>query len=134
MTGRGRGGGRGGRGNSGRGGRGGRGPGRGQNYTGARRAPKQGLCAALGINVFDYGHKAAADQMRMSWEKLVQYVGTNYNQDICNELQNKVRVTIPEPTQSQAVLARHATREQMVRAAQLNLQQARAARRFVLEV
>jgi hypothetical protein len=38
-------------------------------------AAKSGLCAALGNNVFDYGHRAAADQMRTSWEKLVQPVG-----------------------------------------------------------
>jgi hypothetical protein len=51
--------------------------GRGQNYTGTRMAAKSGLCAALGNNVFDCGHRAAADQMRTSWEKLVQFVGTN---------------------------------------------------------
>jgi hypothetical protein len=62
--------------------------GRGQNYTGARMAAKSGLCAALGNN--DYGHRAAADQMRTSWEKLVQFVGTNYGQDKSNELQNKI--------------------------------------------
>jgi hypothetical protein len=49
-------------------------------------AAKSGLCAALGINVFDYGQSAAADQMRTSWEKLVQVVGTNCGQDISNEL------------------------------------------------
>ena len=106
--------GRGGR-NSGRGGRGnndrgGRGRGRGQNYTGGSKASKSGLCSALGSNVFDYGHKAAADQMRTSWEKVVQYVGTNYGQDISNELQDKITVTLPEPTHTQTVLARHATR------------------------
>jgi hypothetical protein len=34
-----------------------------QNYTGGRTMPKSSLCAALGNNVFDYGHRAAADQM-----------------------------------------------------------------------
>jgi hypothetical protein len=70
MTGRGRGGSR-----SGHGGKhGGCGHGRAQNYTGARTVAKSGLCAALGINVFDYGHRAAADQMRTSWEKPVQFM------------------------------------------------------------
>jgi hypothetical protein len=55
--------GRGGRGNSDRGGRG---RGRGQNYTGATKTSRYGLCSALGNNVFDYGQKASADQMRMS--------------------------------------------------------------------
>jgi hypothetical protein len=71
MTGRGRGGSHGSK-HSGHGCR------RGQNYTGARMAAKSGLCAALGNNVFDFGHRAAADQMQTSWEKLAQFVGTNY--------------------------------------------------------
>jgi hypothetical protein len=96
MTGRGgRSGNRGGRGN---GGRGGRGRGRGQkNYTGTVSALKRGLCTTLGTNVFDYSQKSAADQMRTSWEKLVQYVGTNYGQDISNELQNMATVTFTQP-------------------------------------
>jgi hypothetical protein len=81
--------------------------GRGQNYTGTRMAAKSGLCAALGNNMFDYGHRAAADQMRTSWEMLVQFVGTNYGQDISNELQNKIPVIIPEPVHTLEVLARH---------------------------
>ena len=122
--------GRGGRGNSGRGGRG---RGRGQNYTSASSALKRGLCSALGTNVFDYGHKAAADQMRTSWEKLVDYVGTNYGQDISNELQNKLTVTLAEPVHDPAVLQRHAVREQMIRNGQVNLQQARQAQQVILQ-
>jgi hypothetical protein len=41
--------------------------GRGQNYTGAANAEKRGLCTNLGTNVFDYGQKSTADQMRTSW-------------------------------------------------------------------
>jgi hypothetical protein len=129
MTGRGRGGSRGGRGGE----RGGRGCGRGQNYTGTRTAAKSGLCAALGNNVFDYGHRAAADQMRTSWEKLVQFVGTNYGQDISNELQNKIPVVLSEPVHMPEVLARHAIREKMVRTREANLQRARLSKRVILE-
>jgi hypothetical protein len=60
MTGRGRGASHGRRGSK----HGRHGRGREQNYTGARTGAKSGLCAALGNNVFDYGHRAAADQMR----------------------------------------------------------------------
>jgi hypothetical protein len=66
--------------------RGGRGRGRGQNYNGSANAAKRGMCTNRGTNVFDYGQKSAADQMRTSWEKLVQYVGTNYGKYINNEL------------------------------------------------
>jgi hypothetical protein len=92
--------GRGGR-NKGRGGcdrgsanRGGRGRGRGQNYTGSANAAKRYMCINLGTNMFDYVQKSAADQMSTSWEKLVQYVGTNYGQNINNELQNKFWVVL----------------------------------------
>jgi hypothetical protein len=129
MTGRGRGGSRGGRGGE----RGGRGRGRGQNYTGARTVAKSGLCAALGNNVFDYGHRAATDQMRTSWEKLVQFVGTNYGQDISNELQNKIPVILSEPVHTPEVLARHAIHEQMVQTGEENLQRARLSKRVILE-
>ena len=131
--------GRGGRGNdnnnnSGHGGRGhGGGAGQGQHYTGGASTAMKGLCAALGTNVFDYGQKAAADQMRTSWEKLVQHVGTNHGQDISNELQNKQTVTIAEPTYSAAVMTRHAAREAMVRRGQRNIQAARRAQEILLQ-
>jgi ribosomal protein L15 len=118
--------------NNGRGGRGrgsanrgGRGRGRGQNYTGSVNAAKRGLCTNLGTNVFDYGQKSAADQMCTSWEKLAQYVGTNYVQDINNKLQNKVWIVLTEPVHTDYVLARHSVREVMIRNGQLNIQQAR---------
>ena len=127
--------GRGGRGHSGRGnsGRSGCGRGRGQNYSSTSGASKKGLCAALGNNVFDYGHKGAADQMRTSWEKLVQYVGMNYGQDISNELQNKMTITLPEPTHTDEVMQRHTHHEQLVQTGQANLQAAREQQHILLE-
>jgi hypothetical protein len=102
----------------------GRGCSRGQNYTGSANVAKKGLCTNFGANLFDYGKKSAADQMRTSWEKLVQYVNTNYGQDICNELQNKITVTLTEPVHTADVFLRHGVREQMIRTGQLNIQQA----------
>jgi hypothetical protein len=122
--------------NSGRAGRGygrGRGRGRGQNYTGTTASIKKGLCEALGGSVFDYGQKAAADQMRTSWEKVTDYVGSTYGQDICNELQNKTTVTLVEPTHAPAILSRHLARSTVVRAGLTNLQVARRANVVLLE-
>ena len=110
-----------------------RGCSRGSNYTGSTSAPKKGLCTALGANVFDYGTKGTADQMRTSWEKLMQYVGTNYGQDISNELQNKAVITLAKPTHSAAVLARHAVHEMMICTSQMNLQTARQAQLLLLQ-
>jgi hypothetical protein len=91
------------------------------------------MCANLGTNVFDYGQKSAADQIPTSWEKLVQYVGTNYGQDIYNELQNKVWVVLAEPVHTDDVLSRHSVREVMIRNDHLNIQQDQQAQETILK-
>jgi hypothetical protein len=65
--------------------------------------------------------------MRTSWEKLVHYVGTNYGQDINNELQNKITAVLVDPVHTDDVLMRHGVREVMIRTGQLNIQRARKA-------
>ena len=50
--------------------------GRGHHYSGVNCTSNKGICTDLSKNVFDYGHKAAAYQMRTSKEKLVHHVGT----------------------------------------------------------
>ena len=123
-----------GRGHGGRGNNnGGRGRGRGNNHANANSTAKRGSCAALGKNVFDYGHKAAADEMRTSWEKVVQCVGTACGQDISNELQNKGYIIVTEPIHSQAMLDRHAARVQVMARSRDNLQRARATQKVTLE-
>jgi hypothetical protein len=122
-----------GRGGRGRGGRGGRSRGRGQNYTGSANAARKVLCTNLGTNVFDYGEKSAADQMRTSWEKMAQYVGTNYGQDISNELQNKITVILIEPVHTGDVLLKHSLRETMILNSHMNIQRARKAQETILE-
>jgi hypothetical protein len=71
--------------------------------------------------------------MRTSWEKLVQFVGTNYGQDVSNELQNKIPVILSEPVHTPQVLARCAIREQMLQTGEVNLQRARLSKRVILE-
>jgi hypothetical protein len=118
---------------SGRGGLSHGGHGRGQNYTGSANTEKKGLCGNLGNNVFDYVQKSAADIMHISSEKLVQYVGTNYGQNISNELQNKITVDIIEPVHSAEVLSKHGLMEAMIRSRQRNIQRARKAQDIILE-
>ena len=88
------------RGGSGNGNHGEQDRGRGHNYSGASSVVKKGFCNALFTSMFDYGQNLAADQTRSSLEKLVQYAGTNYGQDIINELQNKITVNLVEPFHS----------------------------------
>jgi hypothetical protein len=92
--------GRGERGRGGRGGRTGKGPGggRGSSYSGGKaRTTKVGLCKDLEGNVFDFGTTSAADQMGITQEKIAQYIGAKYGEDIATELQNKAKVAIPAP-------------------------------------
>jgi hypothetical protein len=96
-------------------------------------AARKGLCANLGTNVFDYGQKSAADQMCISWEKREQYVGTNYGQDISNELQNKITVILVEPVHTDYVLLKHSLRETMIRNGQMNIHRARKSQETILE-
>jgi hypothetical protein len=78
--------------------------------------------------VFDYVQKSAADQMRTSWEKLAQYVGTNYGQDISNELKKKITVILVEPVHTDDVLLKHS-----LRYGQMNIQRALKAQDTILE-
>jgi hypothetical protein len=96
-------------------------------------AKHKGLCAALGIHVFDYGQKGAADQMRTTWEKIVHHVGTIYGHDISNELQNKKTVIIDEPKHTQDVLDKHAAKEVRRQTQQTRLDQARLLQKTQLE-
>ena len=71
--------------------------------------------------------------MRTSWEKIVQYIGTTYGQDISNELQNKIPFILAEPTYSTAIMHRHTARETVMRTSQANLLAAREKQVFILE-
>jgi hypothetical protein len=127
---------RGGRDGNSPGGRGRGGRGRGNTYSGlsGALAKHKGLCAALGIHVFDYGQKGAAgDQMRTTWEKIVHHVGTIYGHDISNELQNKKTVIINEPKHTQDVLDKHAANEVRRQTQQTTLDQARLLQKTQLE-
>lgn len=85
------------------------GHGRGNSYLGHHASNNKGLCSALGNNVFDYGLRGATDQMRNTWDKVCEYVGTEYRNDIANDLINKVEMTIPQSTYPQLVQTRHTT-------------------------
>jgi hypothetical protein len=62
----------------------------------------------------------------------VQYVGTNYEQDISNELQNKVVVILVKPVHMDDVLMRHGVLEVMIQNFQLNIQWTRQAQETIL--
>jgi hypothetical protein len=127
---------RGGRDGNCRGGRGRGGRGQGNSYSGlsGALAKHKGLCAALGIHVFDYyGQKGAADQMQTTWEKIVHHVRTICDHNISNELQNKKTVIIDEPKHTQDVLDKHTAKEVRRQTQQTRLDQARLLHKTQLE-
>ena len=76
---------------------------------------KKGLCSALGDHVFDYGQKWVADQMRTTWENIINHVGTIYGHNISNELQNKKQIEIPQPKYTHPVKVKHLKRFEQLR-------------------
>ena len=68
---------------AGRGGAGRGSGGRGKSYAVNKISTKKvGLCKDLEGNIFGYGTKTAANLMRTTQEKLIQYVGTKFGGDI----------------------------------------------------
>jgi hypothetical protein len=76
-------------------------------YTSKPKTSKVGLCKELESNIFNYGVSNAANLMRTTQEKIGQYVGIKYGEDIASELTNKTTVTIPPPVYSTAIPLRH---------------------------
>ena len=79
------------------------------NYTNTLNKNK-GLCSALGNNVFDYGQKGAAHQMRTTWENIVHHARTIYGHDIRNKLNKKTKVSISKPEYTDDVQLKHKQR------------------------
>ena len=128
--------GRGGRCHGGCGSRAGRGPGggRGNAYTGSSvKMTKVGLCKDLKGNVFNFGTTSAADQMQITQEKIAQYNGAKYREDIANELQNKTKTVFSAPAYPSATMTQHALQIAPVRSQQVRMLTARLSSRTSLE-
>ncbi len=85
---------------------------------------KVGLCKELKSNIFNYGISNPADLMGTTQEKIGQYIGIKYGEDIANKLTNKTTVTIPPPVYSTVILLRHQEWERHVRRKQANMRTA----------
>jgi hypothetical protein len=66
-------------------------------YSEKPKTTKVGLCKELESNVFHYGGYNAANTMRVTQEKIQQYVGIKYGEDIANKICNKVTVVLRPP-------------------------------------
>jgi hypothetical protein len=71
-------------------------------------------CKDLEGNVFTIGSGNKGKDglmLRISKEKLVLYIGTNYGDDACQEWLSEKQLVLQEPTFPDAVLARHRLRK-----------------------
>ena len=91
-----------------------------------------GLCKELEGHIFDYGGHGAANTMRVTQEKIQQYVGIKFGEDIANEIKNKTLVVLTPPKYSDAIEQRHVMWEQLVRKKQINLMAALKANLITL--
>jgi hypothetical protein len=95
---------------------------------------KIGLCKDLEGNMFDFRTTSAADQMRILQEKIAQYIGAKYGEDITNKLHNKTRIVLSAPVYPSMMMTQHALWIALVRSQQAAMSTARLLRRTSLEV
>ena len=65
---------------------------------------KQGCCAQV---FFDIRQQLSVDLLRTSLKKAIQYVGTNYGEDITDKLENCQQPTMSTPQHTAEVLRKH---------------------------
>jgi hypothetical protein len=86
------------------------------------------MCAELHHYIFDYGVANAADLLRTTQDKVAQFVGSKYGEDIANELTNKTTVVVAPPQYSAAIMSRHQEWERHVRSKQTRVKAALTAK------
>ncbi len=94
---------------------------------------KISLCKDLEGNVFNFVTTSTADQMRISQEKIAQYIGTKYGEDIANELQNKTRIVLSAPAYPSTSMTQRALWIALVRSQQVAMSTAWLSSRTLLE-
>jgi hypothetical protein len=95
--------------------------GHGSGYLAKPKPTKVGLCKELKSNVFHYGGYNAANTMRVTQEKIQQYVGIKYGKDIANKICNKVTVVLRPPQYSDAIVNGHQEWERLSIRKQANI-------------
>jgi hypothetical protein len=105
----------------------------GYSSSGKPKSTKIGLCKELEGHIFDYGGHGAADTMRVTQEKIQQYVGLKFGDNIANEIKNKTVVVLTPPKYSDAIELRHVEYKRLVRKKQTNLMTALQTRLITLQ-
>jgi hypothetical protein len=83
--------------------------------------------------VFDFGTTTAANQMRITQEKIAQYIGAKCGEDIANELQNKTRIVLSAPAYPSVMMTCHTLWIALVRSQQTAMSTTRLSSHTLLE-
>ena len=92
----------------------------------------EGLFSSLGNNIFDYGQKGAADQMRTTRENIVHHVGTIYKNDISKKPKNKTKVSISNPEYTEYVQLKQKKFMELLKLQSARLSEARESKKVML--
>jgi hypothetical protein len=102
-------------------------------YSVTPRTVKKGLTAELEAHIFDYAGANAADLMRITQDKIVQYAGAKFGTDIATKLQTKTTITILPPQYSNDIIIRHVDWEKIQCNKQRNVLRVLEAKKADLE-
>ena len=91
------------------------------------------MCPVLGEKIFTYGEKGSAYQIETTQEKIVQYVGIQYGNDISTEVLNQIEFIIPKPDHSQETLDEHDDNVKKIEIRYNRTKNAMEAKKVVLE-
>jgi hypothetical protein len=93
-------------------------------YSSKFKTTKMGLCKELEGHIFNYSRHGATNTMRVTQEKVRQYAGIKFGEDIANKIKNKKLVVLTSPKYSNTIKLRHQEYERLVRRKQGNLMRA----------
>ena len=94
---------------------------------------KTGLTKELEGHIFDFGTATAADKMKTTQEKISEYVGIKYGDDVANELINRVRVVLAPPDYPEDAKIRHVADRKIIMQQRENALQAKRSILATLE-
>ena len=75
---------------------------------------RTGLTKELEGHIFDFGTANSADKMKTTQEKIADYVGIKYGDDVANELINRVTVVLAPPKYPAEATKRHVADKMLI--------------------
>jgi hypothetical protein len=94
---------------------------------------KTGLTKELEGHIFDFGTANSADKMKTTQEKIADYVGIKYGDDVASELINRVRIILAPPEYPAEASKRHDADKLVIKQQRVNTLKAKKSILSTLE-